>query len=88
MKKQIIFWYNTLWNSVHFWYLKIQANRLHKLTGKQYWIVPKTETSCMVVDNSFIKEYNRLAPKSKRIDFVNLEKMAYYCTGRGTLKAR
>jgi len=87
IKEWFIFWSNSIWNTFHFGYMKRKAKKLHKLTGKQYFVVPKTQTSCMVVDNSFIKAYNKNVPKSKRIRHIDLLKMCYYKTSAGTYKS-
>lgn len=86
IKAWFIFQFNTWWNTYHFWSKKREAERLHKLTGKQYFIVPKTKTSLMVVDNTFIKYYNKNAPKGKRITHPDLLKMCYYKTSCGNYK--
>jgi hypothetical protein len=61
---------------------------MHKITGKQYFVVPKTKTSLMVVDNTFCKWYNKQAAKNKtkKITYPELLKMCYYKTSSGTYK--
>lgn len=86
LKNWFIFQYNSIWNYFHFRYMKKQAEKMHKLTGKQYFVVPKTKTSCMVVDNTFIKAYNQNVPKNKRITHVDLLRMCYYKTASGCYK--
>jgi len=86
LKNWFIFQYNSIWNYFHFRYMKRKAEKMHKITGKQYFVVPKTKKSCMVVDNSFIKAYNKSVPKGKRIKHVDLLKLCYYKTSSGTYK--
>lgn len=85
--KAIKYEFNSLLNSFDFWRKKRKANKLHKLTGKRYWIVPGTK-NLLVVNNDFIKQYNRKCPKHKRIDHIKLNDMAYYCTGHSTHNER
>ena len=84
IKDWFVFNYNSVWNHFHFKNMKRKADKMHKLTGKQYFVVPKTKTSCMVVDNSFIKAYNRNMPKNKRITHIDLLRMCDYKTIKGT----
>lgn len=88
LKNWVIFQFNTWWNVCHFWYMKKKAEKLHKLTGKQYFVVPKNKTSCMVVDNSYIKFYNQQAAKmkTKKITHPDLLRMCYYKTSSGCYK--
>jgi len=80
-KTWIIFEYNTIHNYISFWYAKRKANRLHKLTGKRYHVVPKTKTSLMVVDNTYINHYNKcVKAKGKQININDLLRMSYYST--------
>lgn len=90
IKNRIVFLFNTIWNNLHFRYMKNKAEKLHKLTGKQYFVVPKTKTSCMVVDNTFIKIYNQNASKMKvkKITYPDLLRMCYYKTSAGAYKNR
>jgi len=84
-KQWLIFQYNTIWNSIHFWMKKREADKLHKLTGKQYFIVPRTKTSLMVVNNDYIKWYNQQASKhkQKKITHPQLLEMCFYKTPSG-----
>jgi hypothetical protein len=75
----IIFEVNTIWNYIHYRYMKKKADRLHKLTGRRYFVVPKTANSLTVVDNSYIKYYNKVN-KNKQITIVDLINMSYYAT--------
>ena len=81
VKNWLVFEYNSIHNSISFWYMKRKANKLHKLTGKRYHVVPKNKTQLMVVDNSFIKAYNlSVKSKSKQININDLLRMSYYST--------
>jgi len=82
--KKLQFTVNGWLNSIEFYFLKKKADRLHKLTGRRHWIVPKSSNKCMVVDNSYIKIYNSVV-KHRKIDIYKLEKMAYYATASGNL---
>lgn len=85
MKKlwsKIVFEYNSIHNSVSFYFAKRKANKWHKQTGKRYHVLPKDERSLMVVDNDYITAYNRVAKKrrAKQISIIDLLKMSYYST--------
>jgi len=85
MKKlwnKIVFEYNSIHNSISFWYMKRKANKLHRLTGKRYHVVPSGKHSLMVVDNTYLDFYNRQAKKHRKptIDIMQLLKMSYYST--------
>ena len=88
-KDWIVFQFNTLWNTFHFWQKRREADRMHILTGKQYFVVPKDRTSLMVVNNDYIGWYNRMASKAngvKKITHPDLLRMCYYKTECGTYK--
>ena len=77
------YWFNSTLNHISFYYAKKKADNLHKLTGKRYHVVPKTQTSLMVVDNSYVDAYNKHAKHLKRfkkITILDLLKMSYYST--------
>jgi len=57
-----------------------KANQLHEQTGKRYHVVPGSNISFVVVDNSYVDLYNRQLPKAKRINIDTLLKMSYYST--------
>lgn len=83
---KIVYWYNSVWNHFHFKNMCRKANKMHKMTGKRYFVVPKTDTSLMVVDNEYIKQYNKFMSKQKKANRVkkitikDLIEMSYYCT--------
>lgn len=56
-----------------------EAKRLHLITKKQYHVVPFEGGKLDVVDNHFLKSYNRIY-KSVRITGIELRKMALYST--------
>ena len=81
---KIKFWINTWINSINFWWMKKKADKLHRLTGKQYHIVPVSDTKLGIVNNDVIKGINKGLPKSQRIDYTKLQKSVYYSTPLGT----
>lgn len=91
MKKIIAFikyQYNSIYNTISFWYYKIEANRLHKLTGKRYHIIPNNKNRLTIVDNTFINQYNKnVKGKGKKITINELLKWSYYSTSvKGTVR--
>jgi hypothetical protein len=57
-----------------------EAKRMHLITGKRYHVVPELlSNKLLVVDNDYIKSYNRLI-KGKRVTGIDLIKMAVYST--------
>jgi hypothetical protein len=77
-------WNSYIWNPLHFRYMKSRANEYNKKTGKRYFVVPHTETRCMVVDNDYIKHYNK-QKGIKKININDLIRMAYYATSTRAL---
>jgi hypothetical protein len=75
----IKYWYNSVWNYFHFKMKVREAKKLNKLTGKRYFVVPQTNHSLTVVDNTYIKFYNR-QKGVKKININDLIRMAYYAT--------
>ena len=76
----IKFEYNSTIKRFVLWAFKRKANRMHKLTGKRYHVLTMGKTFT-VVDNSFIKFYNKeVKNKSRKIDIHDLIKMSYYST--------
>ena len=88
--KIIVFEYNSIHNSISYWFAKHKANRLHKMTGKRYHVVPRDERNLMVVDNSYIDIYNRAVKKQggKPIDIISLLRMSYYSTSVQSLQRK
>lgn len=81
IKNWIIYQYNSIYNSIYLFIKKNEANRLHKLTGRRYHVVPKDNETLMVVDNRFIDAYNRaIKGKNKKITIKDLLEMSYYST--------
>ena len=76
---------NDILNSLSYRKHRRKADKLHKKTGKRYFVIPESDTKCIVVNNDWLKYYNRKVPKSKRLTFKELCEMAYYSTGRGKL---
>ena len=75
----IIYHYNSIHNTINLKLKSRKADRLHKLTGKRYFVVPATDTTLMVVNNDYVKHYNKHSGQ-KKITFHDLIKMAYYYT--------
>lgn len=78
------FWYGTTLNYVTFYLARKKADRMHKLTGRRYHVIPSGKHTLAVVDNSFVNEYNRRVSKmkgGKKIDIIALLNMSYYSTG-------
>jgi hypothetical protein len=82
MKETITFYWNSFVNRINFYFAKKKADKMHKLTGKRYHVVPKSDHELMVVDNTWIDAYNRAAKKhgGKTININDLLKMSYYST--------
>ena len=80
LKNWISYQYNTIHNYISYYIKKQEADRLHATTGKRYHIVPSGKRGLIVVDNSFVKTYNSMQPKGKRITINDLLKMSYYST--------
>ena len=76
---------NSRWNTKHFNKLKKKAMRMHLAHGKQYFIVPNTKTSCMIVDVNWRKNvYNKNVKKDMQMTGAQLLKMCYFMTATGT----
>lgn len=79
--KALKFELNSLRNSYDFWKAKRKAIKMHKLTGKRYHVVPFSDKKLGVVDNTFVKSYNRTVNgKRNKITIDKLLKMSYYST--------
>jgi len=85
-KGWVVFTYNSWWNTRHLKKMTKDADKKHELTGKQFFVVPASKTRLMVVDNSYVKAYNKMASKQKRpkITHPQLLEMCYYKTPSGT----
>ncbi len=79
IKASIIFEINSLLNYYNFWKMKRKANKLHKMTKKRYHVVPLSDTKLTVVNNDYIKWYNK-HKGVKKITIHDLIKMSYYST--------
>jgi len=73
----LVYQYNSIWNTRHFKKQCKIADKLHEKTGKRYFVIPG-DGRCHVVDNEFVKQYNRKA--KKKISFKDLIEGCYYCT--------
>lgn len=80
---------NYIRNRIRMWYYCTEADRRHKLTGKRYFVIPDGK-KLKVVDNDYIKLYNKAAAhlKCKKINIKDLLEASYYVTEMGTTKAR
>lgn len=56
-----------------------EAKRMHLITKKQYHVVPLDDGKLKVVDNDFIRNYNRVEGM-KHVNAIDLRKMAVYST--------
>lgn len=81
--------FNYIRNRIQFWYFRNEADRMHKITGKRYFVIPNGKT-LKVVDNDYVKLYNRAAAKLnyKKVTIVDLLHDCYYCTQMGTTGSR
>lgn len=79
IKESVIFEFNSLLNYYNFWRMKRKANKLHSVTKKRYHVLPISDTKLIVVDNSFLKYYNK-QKGVKKINIHDLLKMSYYST--------
>jgi hypothetical protein len=62
---------------------------LHKTTNKKYYVIPY-KNSLKVIDNDWVKAYNRLAKKHNQggISYNDLLRESYYITSNGTTNHR
>ena len=58
----------------------LEADRKHAIDGKRYFVIPAGDLELIVVNNDWLKSYNRMVPKNKRISFKQLIEQSYYCT--------
>jgi len=85
--KWLVFQFNSIWNHFHWKKVIKEANELHQKTGKRYYVIP-TVNKCIVVNNDWLKLYNKSQKKNKQptLTHKQLTEMAYYDTGRGNLR--
>ena len=69
-----------------FWRKKRKADRLHRITGKQYFVVPAGK-HLAIINNDGIKAFNRRmkAEKKNPISYKQFCELAYYKTPVGCL---
>lgn len=65
-----------------------EADRLHNLTGKRYFVVPQMGNNLVIVNNDSLKHHNKTAKKKDKVSFVKLVEMSYYSTGNGKLSRK
>ena len=67
--------------SFRFWNAKRKANNAHNITGKRYYVIHDNMGHFIIVNNSYIKAYNKKANHpSQRINFTDLINMSDYMT--------
>ena len=59
---------------------KKTADHLHATTGKRYHVVPSGKNKLAVVNNDYIKLYNKTKGVKKKINIHTLIKLSYYST--------
>lgn len=79
-----------LLENIRFYFLKKKCDHLHKIDGKQYFIVPvvtREKYSMQIINNQLHKDYNKKAKKMGRpqIQYSKLLEIALYKTKTGTL---
>ncbi len=75
---------NSILNTWTFNKLSRKAMRMHKSTGKQYYIVPAGKHTCMIVDSNYRKILNRKVYKKNPLSVNDFLHMAYFLTPTGT----
>ena len=75
-------WYLFQLKKINLFFAKKRANNLHKLTGRQYFVIPAKKNKLLIVDNKFILSYNKFIKNKavRKITIVELLKMSYYFT--------
>jgi len=68
-------------DKIELWIAKMRANRMHRITGRRYFVILRYDGKLIVVDNKYINFYNKgLRNKNKRLNIEKLMKMALYAT--------
>ena len=90
MIKKIKFEISVILQWINFKLACRKAMHLHKLTGKQYFVMAGNGTKFIVMDNSKKDLFNKAAKKLgvKTVTYVDLLKQCYFKTPSGTTKAR
>ena len=80
--KLIKYKYDSIVTHYQFKTYRRRADRLHKLTGRRYHVIPNNAGGMVVVDNRYIDIYNKAmkSSKGKPITIADLLKMSYYST--------
>jgi hypothetical protein len=84
--ERLVFNFNS-WRNTRDFNAKVkEADKRHKITGKQYHVVPFGKNTMKVVNNDFLKFYNSMLKKQGRkpINIFDLAKMSYYTTASDT----
>ena len=82
LKEWFTLQYNSIWNTLHFKRKVKEANEMHKRTGKQYHVIPGPRKELLIVNNEWLKKFNKAIKKGggKPISFPQLLEMSYYST--------
>ena len=78
-------WFHSIKSWWEFRRKKKLADRLHEVTGKQYFVIPVPGGGLTVINNEIRKGFNKNNKKGFKMDYKQLCEMAYYKTRQGTL---
>ena len=81
----IVFHWNSMWNIIHYRHIVKKATHLHKVTGKQYYVILIQGNRLQVVNSDMVKENNKLKNKNQRLTMKQISEIAYYKTPIGKL---
>lgn len=73
---------NSVLNFYYWWITKRRALRAWRYTGLQHHIVPSGKTTITIVNNRWLKWYNK-QPGVKKININDLLNQAYFSTPQG-----
>ena len=80
--KEIKYNVNSFLNFYNWWKVKRRALRAHKYTGLQHHVIPSGPTTLTIVNNRWLKWYNKNTT-GKKIDIKTLLESAYFSTPIG-----
>jgi len=75
----ILFEINSIRNTLRFKRARRKADKMHELTGRRYHVIAAADNKLVVVDNNFVKYYNKKT-KGPKITIDKLIEMSYYST--------
>jgi len=81
--RQIKYQVNSFWNFTQWRKTKRRCIRAWKYTGLQHHIVPASDSTLMIVNNRWLKWYNKQPGIQKKIDIRVLLESAYFSTPQG-----